>query len=294
VRRLPQTRKQVCAGVWSLCLILAAVVCVGGLTYWLPTKSHVRRARDGFTMKRPAKVEEDDDEDDSAKKKDRADAEQPAPEAAPQETTLCVIVGYTTDQGGLTNLVLATVKEDMLYYAGLVPVDLPPDQQTALHRQLAALPRTSPAFPSLEIKARWVRPVLTCEVQHLGMDGDGLLKEPQLKELVRDASAPGARLARCVIVGYTLDNGELTGLVLGQERDGKLRYAGTVRAGLTAKLKKDLREQLAPLESATPTFPDLAMQARWVRPALFCDVDHAGRGPDGLLRQARLRRLLGG
>src|SRR5262249_5003292 len=36
--RLPETRWQVCWGAWSLALVGFAVLCINGLTYWLPKK----------------------------------------------------------------------------------------------------------------------------------------------------------------------------------------------------------------------------------------------------------------
>jgi hypothetical protein len=294
-RRLPETSNQICAGFWSLCLLLTGAFVVGGLTYWLPSKNEPGRGGKAIVGKinpRDARGSADQDEEGG---EDPEMAEGDDAKADPnQKTTSCQVVGFRTQNGELYQLVVATAQGDELRYSGVVNVDYPVEQRAELRRRLMRLELANSIFSGLKLKARWVRPEVSCQVKHAGFDEEGLFKDPQL---VRLPSVPGMSEARtrktsqCLIAGYTLDGGELTGLVLGLVEDGRLSYAGVVRSGLTPAVKEELLERLASMKSAAPPFPGLDLHAHWVRPTLSCEVQYAGRDQDGTLRKARFRGL---
>lgn len=80
-------------------------------------------------------------------------------------------------------------------------------------------------------------------------------------------------------------------LLLGYYRDGKLIYAGRTGTGFTQKQRKELRAQLAPLETKTPAYTQLPAEARrdhptWVRPELVAQVRFATWTAEDFVRQA--------
>lgn len=82
---------------------------------------------------------------------------------------------------------------------------------------------------------------------------------------------------------------ELPGALVVAVRDGDgLRYAGTVRTGLTAPIRTDLAGRLRRLARKTPPLdgrlPSTLEDARWVRPSLTGTVSYEAQAPDGVLR----------
>jgi bifunctional non-homologous end joining protein LigD len=81
-----------------------------------------------------------------------------------------------------------------------------------------------------------------------------------------------------VVVGYALKGGKFDGLYLGRASNGGFDYAGKVESGFSADEARVIRAALAPLETrtapitATRRFP----KARWVKPAMWVDVEHRG------------------
>jgi bifunctional non-homologous end joining protein LigD len=92
------------------------------------------------------------------------------------------------------------------------------------------------------------------------------------------------------------DSGEPRALLVGEPVDGgALRYAGTVRTGLTtasraelAPLLRRLSRRTSPFAAGSPDGDDI----EWVRPTLIGEVSFDGRTSDGRLRRPAWRRLL--
>jgi len=88
---------------------------------------------------------------------------------------------------------------------------------------------------------------------------------------------------------------EPSGLLVGESIEGGLRYAGTVRTGLTAATRAELAPLLRRLSRRTSPFtagsPDGA-DVQWVRPTLTGEVTFDGRTADGRLRRPAWSRLL--
>src|SRR5262249_36229518 len=95
--------------------------------------------------------------------------------------------------------------------------------------------------------------------------------------------APKKSVTKCVIVGYTEKDGELTGLVVATQHGDELRYAGVVPASKDPAVREDLLARFASLKARASVFPDLEVQATWLQPRLSCEVESAGVDDDQLL-----------
>jgi hypothetical protein len=96
--------------------------------------------------------------------------------------------------------------------------------------------------------------------------------------------APGASgepvkrmVDKYAIVGYTLKEGELDGLLVARvavaEGKREFRYAGVVPAGKDPAVREGLLQRFAALKAEAPLFPDLDVNAQWLRPKLICEVE---------------------
>jgi ATP-dependent DNA ligase len=95
-----------------------------------------------------------------------------------------------------------------------------------------------------------------------------------------------------VVVGYTVENDEVTSLVLARIEGDEVRYAGTVRPTLTAEQKDDLLKRFGRLASARPIFPNFETPVVWLKPELACEVEHAGGARGPLLKEPRFKGLV--
>jgi hypothetical protein len=198
VKNLPATRWYICTAVWTAMAVACGVFWVGGLTYWLPSKSQPAAAYTRVSKAIVAsahKIDIDEDPDDEVKAEQKQKpvpartekAKTEEPEQTPQvekTVTKCVIVGYTMKDGELAGLLVSTVHGKELRYAGIVPASKDPEERKDLLRRFGALKADAPVFPDLEVEATWLKPRLSCEVESTGVDENQLLKESAFKGLV--------------------------------------------------------------------------------------------------------------
>ncbi len=97
----------------------------------------------------------------------------------------------------------------------------------------------------------------------------------------------------CVIIGYLLDNDQLTGLLVARARAGRLVYAGIVRKGFE-KDARALLTQLAAIRQEKPYISGLEVNAIWVSPQVVCDVHQSGTDANGLLASPNYKALVKG
>lgn len=99
---------------------------------------------------------------------------------------LCVVVGYLPGENGeLAGLVLGTLRDGQLTYAGTVTTGISKEKAAALVKKLQGLGSDSPLF-STDLKAQWVRPTLFCEIHQSGFDDKGMLIAPNYKDLIAE------------------------------------------------------------------------------------------------------------
>ncbi len=101
-----------------------------------------------------------------------------------------------------------------------------------------------------------------------------------------------------VVGGYLPGEGshaDLGALVVGTYEDGRLRYAGRVGSGMTARIRRDLRLRLdqltrdaSPFEPAPERTGDLR-EVRWAEPQVVIRASFANWTLDDLLRQAAFK-----
>jgi hypothetical protein len=199
-KNLPATRWHICTAAWTIMAFVCGIFWVGGLTYWLPSKSNSGQVAAKRTVK--AVPTDNEDTEDKSSKGEEAPAAKPvtanpddSAEAEPTKKTVtkCVIVGYTTQDGELTGLVVATRQGKELHYAGIVPAPKDSELREDLLRRSDSLKTNAPIFADLEVRATWLKPRLSCEIESRGIDENQLLKDSAFKRLIfpkRPAPAP--------------------------------------------------------------------------------------------------------
>jgi hypothetical protein len=209
IQSLPATRWHICTASWAVMSVLCGILLVGGLTYWLPSKPNPKHGAVKIPFLKELKEaagKRDDTPEEEPRKGDETPAaekpeklEKPKPDETketppPKKTvTKCVIVGYTTKDGELDGLVVATVHGDELYYSGVVPASKDPEVCKDLLKRFRSLKVDTPVFPDLEVKATWLKPRLSCEVESAGVDEDEILKAPEFKGLFFPEKAESTR-----------------------------------------------------------------------------------------------------
>jgi hypothetical protein len=196
-RRLPETRGQVWFGVWSSTAVLCAVFVVGGFSYWYQFYKPKKIADKNLIAAALAKGKEKNNsltesvEDfaktqDLTKKDDKKDKAKPKP--VPRLTVDSVIIGYTLEgKAKVSSLIVATLRNDQLKYAGVVRRGLTPANNKELFPLLTEIRRPDPIIPDLKIAAAiWVDPEVFCEVRYSGLDDFGRLKDAELTGLLQE------------------------------------------------------------------------------------------------------------
>ncbi len=103
----------------------------------------------------------------------------------------------------------------------------------------------------------------------------------------------GRMTTQCVVVGYMLDGDkELSGIVVGALLADRVRFAGIVRKGFTPKQSEELLAVLKPLTQPKSYIPGLAMTAIWVKPEVFCEVEHMDFDKDKHFIGAQFKAML--
>jgi len=106
----------------------------------------------------------------------------------PVQTLACVIVGYTVERHGLHSLLLSTVHQGILRYAGQLRRGLTRALQADLAGLLAQRRRCQPVVACPQ-PALWVEPELYCQVQCFGWMPGGLLRYPLWRGLLSGSTA---------------------------------------------------------------------------------------------------------
>lgn len=111
---------------------------------------------------------------------------------------------------------------------------------------------------------------------------DGTEKEQPIKRTVE----------KCTIIGYSMEGGLVTGLHVSRTEEDHVRYAGFVPVTKDPEISKAFLERFAGLKADTPLFPDLTVQATWLKPSLQCEVEAAGVDENKLFKESVFKGLL--
>jgi ATP-dependent DNA ligase len=96
-----------------------------------------------------------------------------------------------------------------------------------------------------------------------------------------------------VVFGYVSGkDGTIAGLALATERAGKYQYVGLVERLLGTATNDAVFKQLRNIAVTDPLVPEVRIKAIWVKPRLFCIVQYAEWGADGILKKPIIRRWL--
>jgi hypothetical protein len=100
----------------------------------------------------------------------------------------CVVIGYIPDkEGHVSALILATLRDGKLTYAGTVSQGIGKEESAGLMKRLSLLATNEPPLSDITMKAAtWVRPETFCEVHQSGYSTKGLLIEPRFKAVIED------------------------------------------------------------------------------------------------------------
>lgn len=196
-RRLPEMRRQLWLGGWGATAAACALGIVGGFSYWYQYYKPKRIAEKGLLEAAAAMGEKDgkeksledsvkdfaDKQDLTKKKEDAKGKDDNKPDTRP--TVQCVVIGYLQgDEGALTGLVLATLKDKRLSYAGTVERGFSVQATQELLRVLPRLRVPEPLIRGLRNPAIWVKPEVFCEVHHSGFDDQGHVVKPNFAGLL--------------------------------------------------------------------------------------------------------------
>jgi len=115
----------------------------------------------------------------------------------PVQALACVIVGYTAGRDGLHSLLVATLRQGALRYAGHLCRGLTRPLQADLAGCLARRRRSQPVV-TCPRPALWVEPELYCLVQCFGWTSRGHLRYPIFRGLLggSSASSPSSSASR--------------------------------------------------------------------------------------------------
>jgi hypothetical protein len=117
-------------------------------------------------------------------------------------------------------------------------------------------------------------------------------------EAQKDVKADNRPVQDCVILGYTADTDAktrketLTGLIVATLVDGRVKFAGEVRRGITTRASDELLKRLTPLVQKEPFIKGLSMPATWVKPQVYCEIRQSGFDRDGHLKDPSFKDIL--
>jgi hypothetical protein len=193
LRRLPDMRKQVWLGGWSISAMVCALLVVGGFSYWYQFYNPKRIVDPNLVQAVSAAANAKDKSleeavNDLAASRDlpeKKDEQKDGLKVDKRPTVQCAVIGYMLeDDGQLSSLVLATLDVSKIKYAGVVRRGFTPEASTELLARLAPLEQPTPLIPGLKLTAIWVAPEVFCEVHQSGYDESGQLKDANFGNLL--------------------------------------------------------------------------------------------------------------
>jgi hypothetical protein len=189
-RRLPATRKQVWIGSWSVAAMLCGGFIVGGFSYWYQFYKPKKYADKSLIGAAAALAKGKDDKSLTESVEDFANSQdltkqKPDPKNAKRTTAQCVVIGYTLEKKELSSLLVATLDNEQLHYAGEVRLGFTAEASKELLEKLTKIERGQPLIPGLNVVATWVKPEVFCEVNQSGFDDQGRFKDPSFAAILK-------------------------------------------------------------------------------------------------------------
>jgi hypothetical protein len=198
-RELPATARRIWIGAWGFTAAVCAMLIIGGIRYSALTDDWGFKARPKQNLLKKIKEQamanaEDGAKDldeaikdfagdeevkkkDKKKKKEEADLEMLSAE--------CLVIGYNVDKktGQVHELILASLIDEKLQFAGIVSGGIPGEIQRVLQEKLPLIEQETP-FLKCPVSARWVKPVVSCRAAFKEWNKSKRMQKPVLKELL--------------------------------------------------------------------------------------------------------------
>ncbi|MBY0523947.1 MAG: hypothetical protein K2R98_11145 [Gemmataceae bacterium] len=186
LRRLPSTSGSVVLASWSTALVVSSI-CIAGLPFTGLADGMVakelRQAMAGISRNEYRSLASTAASDIAASPRPAA-SDSKERENDKRGTVQCVVIGFQLDERGRPDgLIIATLREGVLKYAGVVR-DGVKKQAAELFQRMNGLDREDGPPGSDKVRAIWVRPEASVEVHHSGLDGKGKLQEPNLRRVL--------------------------------------------------------------------------------------------------------------
>lgn len=179
---LPTTRRPLQAASWGLTAALCALFLVGG--FWqVKPPAPIRPVVVGQVVAAMERMQDltDAEETDLQEAGSDADTDIDGKDEGQRLRAACVVIGYVPGpDNSISKLVLATRQEGGLTYAGLLDAGL--DKHTDALQALLNPSLAEPEAPikDVPVKAIWLKPTITCEVEYQEVDIDKTLIDPIL------------------------------------------------------------------------------------------------------------------
>jgi len=162
------------------------------------------------------------------------------------------------------------------------------DRKRLLQALLAGLPEDSPIRYSDHLEGD----ALGMKLQACALGLEGIVSKLKDSRYVAGhsdlwAKMPCRKRDTYAIVGYALKGRKFDGFYLGEERKGKLEYAGKIESGWTEKEKAALFAEAKALQTrGSPLSTKIDKpKAKWVEPRVLVDVEYRAKTKaSGLLR----------
>lgn len=199
-RELPATARRVWAGAWGFTAAACAILIIGGIRYSVltddwgfkerPKQNLMKQIKDQMLANAREAEKAADKLDDAIKDFAADDKAKKRDSELEMLSADCVVIGYNADDqtGEIKHLVLATVIDDKLQYAGTLSGSIPAEVQDHLQKRLPGLTQNNP-FLKCPVLATWVKPVVTCRMAFKSWSGNKRMQEPVFQELLAEADA---------------------------------------------------------------------------------------------------------
>ncbi|HTI50198.1 MAG TPA: hypothetical protein VL475_04575 [Planctomycetaceae bacterium] len=196
-RELPGTARRIYAGVWGFTAALCAILIIGGIRYSVltddwgfkerPKQNLMKKIKEQMLAAAKEGEEGADNLNDAINDFAGDDKKKEEEHELEMLSADCVVIGYNIDNetGAVKELVLATIVDEKLQYAGTISSGIPEEVQEALTAKLPKLAQEQP-FLKCPVSAKWVKPVVTCRTSFKSWSENKRMQQPEFKELLAD------------------------------------------------------------------------------------------------------------
>lgn len=198
-QELPGTARRIWLGGWGFTAAVCAVLIIGAINYSALTEDWGFKARPKQNLLKKIKEQAMANAEDGAKNLDDAikdfagdeELKKKNTKKKKEETDLemlsaeCLVVGYNLDRktGEVRELILASIIDEKLQFAGIVNGGISLELQKELKEKLPLIEQEK-SFVKCPVSARWVKPLVSCRAAFKEWNKSKRMEKPILKELL--------------------------------------------------------------------------------------------------------------